>query len=592
MKTRRVGSASSKRCNDGPAEDKVTPRKRRRRETTEAVVVTPSKLPLAERERGRGRRRGRDRDTVRGRGGGRGRGRGFGSASGGALDDNGAAILDVLDSAAAADVAAAKGASAAAAAASARRRAFPSDTGLTYMEATTAASKKTSRATLADAGLPSSAAMAGAMAALDADPRTARVQEEQRRAVARVTRPDKIAEVEFYLAAGHSLLFYGLGSKFEALEALAQKIADESVGMRREVLAVDGFSPHLTVRTLVSQVAQVVLPEGAQFRKRHVLDYVHAISEAFARVVDEVVSGGDSAVRKGSRKGMGKGMGRGKGMGKEKEKTRKCVSVDEGVAATVSSLVLVIHNIDGTSLRAPETQSVLSALAAIPRLSLIASVDHVNAPLMWDGVMYNRFRWRWVALSTYARYSREMTFTTEPLLSGGDESRVESAIALLNSLSPNARKLFQLLAKMQVGTDKMGGDSSGAGGGDSGGAGGKGKKGKAKGKTKGGGGDDSDSSSDGDGVGNGKSYGKHQNGDSAASAGRVPPRRTTFVELSNRSRDEYIATDPVAVKSFLTELETHDLLERRRGADAAEQLWIPLSVEQLTTVMLSVPSLG
>lgn len=44
-------------------------------------------------------------------------------------------------------------------------------------------------------------------------------------------------------------------------------------------------------------------------------------------------------------------------------------------------LYLIIHNIDGIILRSNKTQNVLASLATIPNIRVIASVDHINAPL-------------------------------------------------------------------------------------------------------------------------------------------------------------------------------------------------------------------
>lgn len=44
-------------------------------------------------------------------------------------------------------------------------------------------------------------------------------------------------------------------------------------------------------------------------------------------------------------------------------------------------LYLIIHNIDGEMLRNAKTQSVLAKLAAVKNIHLIASIDHINAPL-------------------------------------------------------------------------------------------------------------------------------------------------------------------------------------------------------------------
>lgn len=44
-------------------------------------------------------------------------------------------------------------------------------------------------------------------------------------------------------------------------------------------------------------------------------------------------------------------------------------------------LYLIIHNIDGIMLRSNKTQNILAGLAAVPNIRIIASVDHINAPL-------------------------------------------------------------------------------------------------------------------------------------------------------------------------------------------------------------------
>ncbi len=47
-------------------------------------------------------------------------------------------------------------------------------------------------------------------------------------------------------------------------------------------------------------------------------------------------------------------------------------------------LFLIVHNIDGPNLRGETNQGALAQLAAHPRVHLICSIDHINAPLLWD----------------------------------------------------------------------------------------------------------------------------------------------------------------------------------------------------------------
>lgn len=42
---------------------------------------------------------------------------------------------------------------------------------------------------------------------------------------------------------------------------------------------------------------------------------------------------------------------------------------------------VVIHNIDGPGLRDSETQQYLARLASCTHIRMVASIDHVNAPL-------------------------------------------------------------------------------------------------------------------------------------------------------------------------------------------------------------------
>lgn len=44
-------------------------------------------------------------------------------------------------------------------------------------------------------------------------------------------------------------------------------------------------------------------------------------------------------------------------------------------------ICVLIHNIDGPGLRDSETQQYLSRIASCAHIRMVASIDHVNAPL-------------------------------------------------------------------------------------------------------------------------------------------------------------------------------------------------------------------
>lgn len=278
---------------------------------------------------------------------------------------------------------------------------------------------------------------------------------------------DRFEECTYLLATGYSLLFFGFGSK----HALLEQFASDHCAQTSPVVVVDGFNPTVTIRQLLTEIHKVLQVSGGS--KRSIPDSVRAVQESI------------------------------------KSKT----------------ITLVIHNIDGPSFRSRETQIALSMLAALQRVSVVASIDHVNAPLLWDGVTYSRFSWAWIRADTFIPYQLETTFSSKALMRGGNERQVEGAIAVLKSLSERARKVFRLLADRQTGGEALGG------------------------------------------------------------SGGMQAIRTTFNDLFEHAKKEFLVTDQVSLQNILTELETHQMLGKRRAADAAAQLVIPLQVPQLREIL-------
>ena len=59
--------------------------------------------------------------------------------------------------------------------------------------------------------------------------------------------------------------------------------------------------------------------------------------------------------------------------------------------ADYEDFFLVIHNIDGTMLRADRAQMVLSLLAEVRGFHIIASIDHINAPMSKLDLLLNGY---------------------------------------------------------------------------------------------------------------------------------------------------------------------------------------------------------
>eukprot|EP00889_Picochlorum_renovo_P003134 jgi/Picre1/30164/NNA_005533.t1 len=92
-------------------------------------------------------------------------------------------------------------------------------------------------------------------------------------------------------------------------------------------------------------------------------------------------------------------------------------------------------NIDGPSLRSLEQQRALSEFSRIPRLHFGASIDHVNAPLIWDLQTKDRFAWLWHHVPTFKPYIREASLSSLPSLFLGRKeacTQESAAVGLFN----------------------------------------------------------------------------------------------------------------------------------------------------------------
>jgi hypothetical protein len=68
-----------------------------------------------------------------------------------------------------------------------------------------------------------------------------------------------------------------------------------------------------------------------------------------------------------------------------------------------------VHNIDAPALRMPKMHALLSALAAQSGMQLAASVDYINAPLLWTSTELLAQWWLWHDMTMLAAYDVELT---------------------------------------------------------------------------------------------------------------------------------------------------------------------------------------
>ncbi|KAJ1969476.1 F-actin-capping protein subunit beta [Dispira parvispora] len=271
----------------------------------------------------------------------------------------------------------------------------------------------------------------------------------------------------FELRNGFNILFYGLGSKRQLLTKFVLEYLQDS-----PVVVVNGFFPTLTVRHIFQKIIHDVLQLGNAGANPH--EQIAVIRRYF----------GDPD-------------------------------------RAVPEIYLVIHNIDGTSLRPERTQQVLGHLASCsPHVHIIASVDHIQVPVLWDSVRLAQFQWVWHDLTTFDYYQVETSFENSLLVQRQEISAVGIQYVLA-SLTSNAKGVFRVLASHQI----------------------------------------------------------EQSDPKDASLG------LDYSAFYQRCRERFLVSSDTAFRAQLTEFRDHKIIHTKRGADGVEILHIPLDQDILQDIL-------
>ena len=209
----------------------------------------------------------------------------------------------------------------------------------------------------------------------------------------------------FLMRKGFNILTYGLGSKRSVLE-------DFRIQLLANVchFVINGFFPGLTIKEILNVVTSEILHHSTVFRT----NFEHA------RFVVNTLQANNEGAR------------------------------------TNFEIYFIIHNIDGLSLRGESAQASLGILAQSPFIHMVASVDHLNASLLWDQKTLSNFNWSWHDTTTYSHYVEEGSYENCLLVQHTNAPGMRSLTRVLPSLTPNAQSLFKLLAKHQLQNDGEG----------------------------------------------------------------------------------------------------------------------------------------
>jgi len=85
-------------------------------------------------------------------------------------------------------------------------------------------------------------------------------------------------------------------------------------------------------------------------------------------------------------------------------------------AGTIDKMYILIHNIDGINLRNLNQQTILSELASISNIHMIATIDNVSSPRLWDYTLKTRYNWISHHVPTFESYVTEITAESSNIL--------------------------------------------------------------------------------------------------------------------------------------------------------------------------------
>ncbi|KAM4697461.1 origin recognition complex subunit 2 [Rhinophrynus dorsalis] len=196
------------------------------------------------------------------------------------------------------------------------------------------------------------------------------------------------------LHLGFNIILYGLGSKRNLIENFRTTLLQDSLH-----IVINGFFPSITVKSILNSITEEALGHTGTFRSP--LDQMDFIVQKFK-------------------------------------------------ADPSLELYLLIHNLDSQMLRGDKSQQVLGQLASIPNVHLLASIDHINAPLMWDQSKQSLYNWLWYETTTFSSYVEETSYENSLLVKRSGALALSSLTHVLRSLTPNARGIFRLLAEYQL----------------------------------------------------------------------------------------------------------------------------------------------
>ncbi|KAK1052472.1 Origin recognition complex subunit 2 [Friedmanniomyces endolithicus] len=339
----------------------------------------------------------------------------------------------------------------------------------------------------------------------------------------------------FELEEGLNICLYGYGSKRELVMEFAESTYVQAEGQKPKMIVVNGYTPGLTVRDILAAVGNLVA-KGAKLPAQP------------AAILDLLLS-----------------------------------KLDE--LTTTLPILLIIHSLDHANLRKGITQAIIARLAAHPSISLLASCDTPNFPLLWDVSLTRQLRFLYHDATTFQPYRVEIDVVEEVnALLGRSRRRLggkDGVAYVLKSLPENARNLFKILVEEQLALAESFEPATALGAANS---------------------DDDLDQDDLLGASDDEAaLAEEQNTPSRRARGRGRPAKKAkavqrsvarapavsamegveYRTLYHKAVEAFVCSSELAFRTLLKEFHDHAMIESRRDAAGTERLSVPIGREEL-----------
>ncbi|KAK3660540.1 Origin recognition complex subunit 2 [Elasticomyces elasticus] len=339
----------------------------------------------------------------------------------------------------------------------------------------------------------------------------------------------------FELEEGFNICLYGYGSKRELVMEFAEHMYAQAECEKPSIVVVNGYTPGLTIRDILVAVSKVMTGLKLPAQPGAMLDML--------------------------------------------------MSKLEDTAPT-PPLTLIIHSLDHANLRKGNTQAMLARLVTHSSISLIATCDTPNFPLLWDVSITRQLGFLYHDATTFQPYRVEIDVVEEVnALLGRSRRRLggkDGVAYVLKSLPENARDLFRILVEEQLALADSSEPSTTLGDATA------------------------DSEDDDDLLG--------ASDDEAALAGQDTPSRRVrgrgrpakrkatpsrpiarpsasamegveYRALYLKAVEAFVCTSELAFRTLLKEFHDHAMVESRRDAAGTERLGVPMGREELEALV-------